>query len=260
MPRQSREVAGAGLLTRPSRSGSDSTTTIPGTAGLQPRFKRPSAEPRRIHAPDENTGRFGSGPRVKILQSSAEHVLQSDVPCLVANRVRVHLRGPTPGRIGAGIFRATSLQVPVSARGPPLCAAVPNGFRDPLGDQAESHFPGDGPNVPVPLELIPNQWPGEPRCPVQPGRVVGQGGTSRSFPRETGLRLVASTRRTAPPSSSFPSHTRRSSRGGTWSVPSGRLSGFTMWVAPGLTERLTSHGRRPGGGPGQSLRYPGRIK
>ena len=167
MPRQSRgRVAGAGLLTAAVSLRIGSTTTIRAPLAFSHVSNVQGAESARVYAPDENTGRFGGGPWVKTFSRAPEHVLQSDVPCLVADRVRVHLRGPERPEESERVFSRdlTTGAGVVGMYNRPRTAG-PNGFRDSLGDQAESHFPGNGLELPRTLGAIPNQWPSEPRMP-----------------------------------------------------------------------------------------------
>ena len=107
---------------------------------------------RRIRAPDENAGGVAGGQRVEADEGGAVHVLERDVPGLVADRVRVDLGRAQPveeaQRKEVGEEREGARVVGVQDR---VRAGGRLDATETLGDLLERIVPGDGLEPPVAL-------------------------------------------------------------------------------------------------------------
>ena len=107
---------------------------------------------RRIRAPDENAGGVAGSQWIEADKGGAVHVLERDVPGLVADRVRVDLGRAQPveepKRKGVGEERERARVVGVQDR---VCAGGRLDATETLGDLPERIVPGDGLEAPVAL-------------------------------------------------------------------------------------------------------------
>ena len=145
----------------------------PGGRLGQPVVMRVRRRSGRIRAPDENAGGIAGSQRVEADERGAVHVLERDVPGLVADRVRVDL-----GR-AESVEEAQRKEVGEEREGARVVGVqdcVRAGGRldatETLGDVPERIVPGDGLKLPLALRAGPAQRARQPRRRIEKGAVV----------------------------------------------------------------------------------------
>src|SRR5215218_9691181 len=127
----------------------------------------------RVRSPDEDAGGVARGQGIEADKRGAVHVLECDVPGLVADRVRVDLGRAEPveeaqwegvgkERKGSGVVRVQHGLWPSRLVDAP----------ESLGDFLNRSFPGDRLELALALGPQPAKWPRQPRSGIQERAVV----------------------------------------------------------------------------------------
>jgi len=129
---------------------------------------------RRVGAPHHDAGRLRGASRVKAIHRGSVQVPERDVPCLVADRVRVDLAGAEPAdepirevvakqRERAGVVGSEDR----------VSACVPGHLSQPLGDLRQRLLPGHRPETAAALRPVTPKRREQPGPGIQQDAVVG---------------------------------------------------------------------------------------